>query len=154
MYSEMLYDGIVVDLGAGVTQISPVVDGYTSQFCSTNYEVTGKKVDEYLFKLLYSNYHKDGAYDDRLRAPASKIDPFWLYKVKMDIKETGCSPYSIPFNKEVLDARKIFNKADETAYEDYMLPDGNTIMSISQGNTEGKIYDYLEYLYLDPSQLK
>ena len=134
-----------------------MVDGYASQFCSSSYDVTGKKVDEYLLKLLYSNYHRDPAEDvdaRTLRAPKDKIDPLWLYKVKTDIKETGCSPYSIPFNKEVLETRKNFNKADETAYEDYMLPDGNTIMTISQGNTEGKIYDYLEYLYLDSSQLK
>jgi actin-related protein len=47
------YDGIVVDLGAELTQISPVMNGYTSQCSSTTYKVTGNKVDEYLAKILY-----------------------------------------------------------------------------------------------------
>ena len=119
--------------------------------------MTGNAVDEYLHKLLFSNY--SGAYPDEERLltlpPKSHTEPlsFWNYKIKMDIKETGCSPYTIPFNKEVLDARKAHEKDNETPYADYMLPDGKTIMTIEQGNTEAKIYDYLEYLYLDYYQL-
>lgn len=55
----MLHTGIVVDMGAESTTITPVCDGYASKSCSKNFKVTGNKIDEYLMKLLYTNYHKD-----------------------------------------------------------------------------------------------
>ena len=49
----------MIDLGAELTQISPVRNGYTSQCSTANYKVTGKAVDEYLAKILYSKFSLD-----------------------------------------------------------------------------------------------
>ena len=102
----MKYNGIVVDLGAGLTQISPVQYGYTSQFSSNVFKVTGNAVDEYLYKLIYSSYNFDDAYqnDNIFQSPFPSRQPNLreLYKIKMDLKETSISPYQIPFNFEVL----------------------------------------------------
>jgi actin-related protein len=41
LYSNMKYNGIVVDLGANYTQICPVSEGYTSCLSSSFFKVTG-----------------------------------------------------------------------------------------------------------------
>lgn len=89
LYSECHYNGIVVDFGAELTQISPVTEGYTSQNSSSFFKVTGKRVDEYMFKHLYSRFTLD---HDKV---APKLDCISLYKIKNDLKETVFSPYSL-----------------------------------------------------------
>ena len=59
LFSERAYNGVVVDLGAGMTQISPVSDGYTSQHCCKGYKIAGNAVDESLQKLLLAEYNQD-----------------------------------------------------------------------------------------------
>ena len=167
MYSEMLTDGIVVDLGHGMSQISPVTDGYTSQFCSKSYKVTGEKVDDYLLKLLYSNYGDQLKGDNKMVNPqkmsrdeirkhyelkkiqavnedGKEVDHYlmeknenyllvnyclWAYKIKMDLKETGFSPYRIPFNYEVLQEKMKIDPSNHQAYREYLLPDGKTVIN-------------------------
>lgn len=96
MYSECRYNGIVVDLGAELTQISPVTEGYTSQYSSSFFKVTGQRVDEYMFKLLYSRFTEDQV------KVAPKLDCVSLFRIKHDLKETKFSPYKLAFNKAVL----------------------------------------------------
>ena len=52
MFASLEYTGVVIDLGAGLTQISPVDNGYTSYLSSSNFKVTGEAVDEYLLFSL------------------------------------------------------------------------------------------------------
>lgn len=72
----MAYNGLVVDLGAGLTQISPVSDGYTSQCSSHFFKVTGEQADEYLYRSLHDKY----SLDPQKQVP--KMDVVSLYRVK------------------------------------------------------------------------
>lgn len=81
----------------------------------------------------------------------SPLNPLFNYRIKTDIKETGGSPYSIPFNFQVLSYKypdikdkKKGEEASKEAIKEYLLPDGNTIMKIEPGSTENRIYDALE----------
>ena len=100
LYSDLKYDGIVVDLGAELTQISPVMNGYTSQCSSSTFKVTGNKVDEYLAKILYQKFSLD------LEPNMSEMNYLNIFKLKQDLKETSFSPYKIPFNYEMLAERQ------------------------------------------------
>ena len=90
----MKYNGIVVDLGAEFTQISPVLDGYSSPLSSQTFKVSGNKLDNYLLNRLLTNFNCQQRDVD--------IDHVHMYKFKCDIKETSFSPYKIPFNYEML----------------------------------------------------
>ena len=94
LYSDAKYNGVVVDLGAEFTQISPVFDGYTSMLSSSLFKVTGNKLDRYFFSRLHNNFC--------ITDSKPSMDILSLYKIKFDLKETIFSPYRIPFNYEML----------------------------------------------------
>lgn len=125
LYSDLKYNGIVVDLGSEFTQISPVVDGYTSPLSSQTFKVSGSKLDNYLLNRLLTNFNCQQQRD-------IDIDIVHKYKLKCDLKETSFSPYKIPFNYEML---KQVNKIDinnTNAYKEYVLPEG-TMIKLNNG---------------------
>ena len=52
LYSFLRYTGLVVDFGASLTQISPVVNGYTSFKSSSSFKVSGEDIDNYMMLML------------------------------------------------------------------------------------------------------
>ena len=98
LYSNMKYNGIVVDMGAQYTQISPVNEGYTSCLSAGFFKVTGQMCDEHLFRSLYEMYTPPS----NANTSYPNMDILSLFKIKMDLKETIFSPYKVPFNYEVL----------------------------------------------------
>jgi hypothetical protein len=52
-----------------------------------------------MYKLIYSKYSLD------LEPNFNSMNVLKLYKLKHDLKETAFSPFSIPFNFEVLKER-------------------------------------------------
>lgn len=102
LYSELRYNGIVVDLGAGLTQITPVSDGYSSSLSSQLYKVTGNVLDDYLYKMLYAKFNPDANNLNVSTIEPPSLSFLNLYKIKNDLKQTAMSPYSIPFNYEIL----------------------------------------------------
>ena len=42
----------------------------------------------------------------------------------------------------------------QTAYREYLLPDGKTVMNMHAGTTENRIYQAMEWLYYDSSLMK
>ena len=106
----------MVDLGAEYTQISPVLEGYTSTLSSSFYRVTGNRVDDYIHTRLTINF----APKEVLNAKnLPKLDLLQMYKMKTDLKETRFSPYKIPFNYEMLQEMKNFNNKDPDSYKRY-----------------------------------
>lgn len=103
--------------------------------------MNGKKIDEYLYKLLYSRYSLD------LEPDFNTMGTFKLFKLKYDLKETYFSPYKIPFYFEVLKERQRLVPENKNAYRHYMLPDGKTLMNINIGETDQDITDQLISMY-------
>lgn len=130
-----------------MTQISPVVNGYTSQSSSNHFKVTGKRVDEYLMKLLYQKFSLD------LEPKALQMDTLSLFKIKNDLKETFFSPYKIPFNYEMLAERQKLDPSNKNAYRQYLLPDQKTMVCINVGDTDIEITNDLVGLYYNSSQI-
>jgi actin-related protein len=149
LYSELEFNGIVVDLGAELTQISPVDQGYTSQFSSNFFKITGRKIDEFMYKLLYHKFNLNAIHGVAARPP--RLDMVSLYKIKQDLKETSLSPYQIPFNFEVLNEKLQLDPHNKNAYRQYVLPDKKTLVNIDIGRTEKEIIKELIYLYHDSS---
>ena len=63
------------------------------------------------------------------------------------------SPYSIPFNYEILKVKQTIDPDNNDAYRQYMLPDGKTIVQIDIGETEKVIMNDLVNVYLDSKLL-
>ena len=130
----MKYNGIVVDLGAQYTQISPVNEGYTSCLSSGFFKVTGQMCDEHLFRSLFEMYTPPSNVNNSY----PNMDILSLFKIKMDLKETIFSPYKVPFNYEVLQEKNELEPENKgNSYKQYILPDGKTLV-----NTDSDI-DYL-----------
>lgn len=146
LFSDLKMNGIVVDLGAQYTQISPVSDGYTSLMSSKFFRVTGNKLDYYLYKRLLSNYSLDSKYHDE----SNNIS---LFQVKRDLKETSFSPYKNPVNMEVLSHKIKLDPNNPNSYKEYILPDGKTLIPISQERGSINFIQELIDLYFDSSKL-
>lgn len=54
--------------------------GYTSQFSSNFFKITGKKVDEFMYKLLYNKYNLNAIHGIQTKMP--RLDMISLYKIK------------------------------------------------------------------------
>lgn len=101
--------GCVVDFGDGVTQISPIYEGYALPHAILKYDIGGREITEFLIKLLKKNENinkieKEGFFENK--------------KVMNDIKEK-LGYVSIDYETEK--EKKIENE------EIYELPDGNKI---------------------------
>ena len=73
------------------------------------------------------------------------------YKIKVDVKETGFSPYKIPFNYEVLSERQRLDPGNKNAYRQYLLPDGKTMICINPGDTDIEFTNELIEMYCNSS---
>ena len=58
--------------------------------------------DEHLYRSLFENYSLQTG---STSTPYPSMDIISLYKIKSDLKETIFSPYKVPFNYEVLQAK-------------------------------------------------
>uniref|UniRef100_A0A7S3CRA7 Uncharacterized protein n=1 Tax=Strombidium rassoulzadegani TaxID=1082188 RepID=A0A7S3CRA7_9SPIT len=81
------------------------------------------------------------------------MDHLALFKVKADIKETGLSPYQIPFNYEILQEKQRMDPSNKDSFRQYLLPDGKTLATIDIGITEKEIMNELIGLYRNSNKL-
>ena len=105
-----------------------------------------------MFKILYDKFGTEEHYP--------KIDQFNMFKLKTDLKETSFAPYKLAFNYQVLlEKQAIYTsmgrKEDaRDAYTQYLLPDGETTITIEAGETEAVIIDQMMGLYSNSNLLK
>ena len=96
-----------------MTQISPVENGYTSYFSSSNFRVSGNNVDKYLlYSLLLGN---------EMNNAADLENNMSLEKVKTDLKEktfdqSGRAEYSLPDRNRIYVDREHGYDKDALSY--------------------------------------
>jgi len=115
LYAQGKTTGIVMDVGDGVTQVVPVVEGFTVRGGAAiqRQDLGGRDITQYLMQLLRrQGYHS-------LHTSAE-------FQIVKQIKEKFCNKIS---EKALEDDMEIYNTKEAS---DYILPDG-TKMRISQG---------------------
>ena len=102
LYGCGKFSGIVGDLGEGITQVSPVFDGYPIPHASTKLDFAGGELTEFLGRLLIEG---------------RQFSTFVKKEIVQNIKENVCY-VALKFEKELKSVEPI----------DYILPDGNKII--------------------------
>jgi len=126
LYATGRTTGVIIDSGAGITNIVPIYEGHAIQHDDLSLRLAGNDITDYLMKLLTKNGHSFTPID------ASDISTTDARDIVSDIKENLCYVAS-DFNKEIYNIKK------EYPNNTFKLPDGSSITignesSITIGN--------------------
>lgn len=107
LYAQGLLTGLVVDSGDGVTNIVPVIDGYSFPHATKRVNVAGHHITSYLIELLLRRGYALNRTSD--------------FETAREIKEQLCY-ISYDFKREIQ-----LGTETTVLVKDYMLPDGRVI---------------------------
>lgn len=107
LYAQGLLTGLVVDSGDGVTNIVPVIDGYSFPHATKRVNIAGHHITSYLIELLLRRGYALNRTSD--------------FETAREIKERLCY-ISYDFKREIQ-----LGTETTVLVKDYMLPDGRVI---------------------------
>ena len=109
LYAQGKTTGVVVDVGDGVTQIAPIVDGFCVKKAVRRQDLGGRDVTAYLMQLLQ-------------RSGLTGFHTSAEFQICQDIKEKFCEVSEKSITEDFYTADISGSKGKQ-----YILPDGNGI---------------------------